>query len=167
MLPFMIFNNSDGEDLQCTFTSNFQAWFFWLAGYTLHCIALAYHISQPGSRTMVRPSERIIDCVINRPGVASTPLHYAALSLAQTVSKLSVTSWRKEGGRMSETSPRRGQCLIMILWMIHGVPVIDHGPKIQCVTFLRFSLFQNPAAMSLKVDKHFRSLTNMWKVDFL
>ena len=96
-----------------------------------------------------------------------TPLHYAALSPAQTVGKLSVTSWRKEGCRMSEISPRRRQCLIMTLWMIHGVPVIDHGPKIEWVTFSRFSLFQNPAAMSLEVDEHFRSLTNMLKVDFL
>ena len=62
---------------------------------------------------------------------------------------------------------RQRQCLIMTLWMVHGVPVIDNGPKIQWVTFLRFSLFQNPGAMSLEVDKHFRSLTNMWKVDLL
>ena len=73
----------------------------------------------------------------------------------------------KEGCRMSEISPRRRQCLIITLWMIHGVPVIDHGPKIQWVAFLMFSLFQNPAAMSLKVKEHFGSLTNMWKIDFL
>ena len=96
-----------------------------------------------------------------------TPLHYNALSPAQTVRKLSVTSWRKEGRRMSERSLRRRQCLIMTLWMIHGVPVVDHRPKFQWVTFSRFSLFQNLAAMSLKVDEHFRSLTTMWKVDFL
>ena len=96
-----------------------------------------------------------------------TPLHYAAMSPALTVSKLSVTSWRKDGRRMSEIYPRRRQCLIMTLWIIHGVLGIDHGPKIQWVTFMRFSLFQNPAAMSLQVDKHFRSLTNMWKFDFL
>ena len=95
------------------------------------------------------------------------PLHYAALSHAQTVGKLSVTSWRKEGPRMSEISPRRRQCLIMTLWMIHGFPGIDHGPKIQWVTFSRFCLFQNLAASSLKVDKHFRSLKNMSIVDFL
>ena len=43
--------------------------------------------------------------------------------------------------------------------MIDGVPVIDHGPKIWWVTLSRFS--QNPAAMSLEVGKHFRSLKNM------
>ena len=59
---------------------------------------------------------------------------------------------------MSEISLRRRYCLNMTLWMIHGVPVIDHGPKIQWMTFSRFSLFQNPAAMNLEVDKHFRSL---------
>ena len=42
-----------------------------------------------------------------------TPLHHAALSLAQTVGKLSVNSWRKEGRRMSETSQRQRKCLIM------------------------------------------------------
>ena len=67
---------------------------------------------------------------------------------------------------MSEISPRRRQCLIMTLWMIHGVPVIDHGTKIQWVTFLRFSLFQNPATMSLEGDKHFRSLTTCEKLIF-
>ena len=54
-----------------------------------------------------------------------------------------------------------------VLSWLYGVPVIYHGPKTPMMTFLRFSLFQNPAAMSLKVDEHFRSLTNMWKVDFL
>ena len=68
---------------------------------------------------------------------------------------------------MSEISLRRRQDLIMTLWMIHGVPVIDHGPEIQWGTFSRFSLFQNPAAMSLEVDEHFRALTTMRKFDFL
>ena len=36
-----------------------------------------------------------------------------------------------------------------------------------CWTIAFLSLFQSPAAISLKVDAHFRSLTNMWKVDFL
>ena len=51
--------------------------------------------------------------------------------------------------------------------IIHGVPVIDPGPKIQWMTFSRFSLFQYPAVMTLEVDKHFKSLTNTSKVDFL
>ena len=54
-----------------------------------------------------------------------------------------------------------GQKKSFMLWMVHSVQGIDHGPKIQWVTLSLFSLFQNPAAMSLKVDKHFRSLTNM------
>ena len=29
--------------------------------------------------------------------------------------------------------------------MIHGAPVKNHGPKIPSLTFLNFSLFQNPA----------------------
>ena len=49
----------------------------------------------------------------------------------------------------------------MTWWMILGVPVIDNGPKIWWETFSRFSLFQNPAVMSLEVDEHFRSLMNM------
>ena len=71
---------------------------------------------------------------------------------------------KKEVRRMSKISPRRRQCLIMPLWMIHGVPGIDHGPLIQWVTFLRFSLFQNPATMSFKVNKHFRSLMNFFLI---
>ena len=85
----------------------------------------------------------------------------------QTVGKLSFTSWRKEGPRMSEICWRRKACLIITLWMIHGAPLKDQGPKITWVTFLRFSLFQNPAAMSLKVDEYLRLLSNMWKVNFL
>ena len=84
------------------------------------------------------------------------PLH--GTEPGPTVGKVSVTIWRKEGRRMSEISPRRRQFLIMTLWMIHGEPVIDHGLKIQWVMFLRFSLFQNPAAMSLKST----NITDQW-----
>ena len=44
---------------------------------------------------------------------------------------------------MSQISARQRRCVIMTLWMIHRVPVIDHGSKILWVTLLRFSLFQN------------------------
>ena len=52
----------------------------------------------------------------------------------------------------------------MTLWMIHGVPVKDDGPKIPWVTVLRFFLFQNLAAMSLKVEVYSRLLLSMLKV---
>ena len=132
---------------------NFSLKLFWpithlVAKYNVQCIVYhAYHSIFSVQRT-------------------HTPL-LRSTDHSQTVGKLSVTSWRKEGFRMSEISARLRKFLIMILWIIHGVLVIDHGPKIQWVTFLRFSLFQNPAAMSPKFNDHFRSLKNIWKSDFL
>ena len=39
--------------------------------------------------------------------------------------------------------------------------VIDNGPKIQWVMFVRFSLFHNPVVMPCKVNIYFWPLTNM------
>ena len=53
------------------------------------------------------------------------------------------------------------------LMMVNGALVKYYGPNITWVTFMRFSLFQNPAEMSLKVDKYLRLLANIEKINFL
>ena len=67
-------------------------------------------------------------------GVTVTPLPYAALSMTKQLAS-SQSPVKKRGCRISEISARQRKSLIMTLWMIHGVPMLDHGPMIQWVTF--------------------------------
>ena len=96
-----------------------------------------------------------------------TPLHYAALSTAKQLASYQPPVEENRVAGCLRYVDRGERVLSWLYGWAMGPQWKNHWSKILWVTVSRFSLFQNPSAMSLKVEVYSRLLSSMLKVDFL